>query len=404
MLLESQIKEVYDYQINYISQLPTGTPRQIVENLDLTDTHITILTGIRRCGKSTVLLQLKNELSNYNYFNFEDPRLSLFEVNDFFKLEKIFNKSSNIFLFDEIQNVEGWEGYIRVLHDQKKKVIITGSNARILSKELGTSLTGRQISYDIFPFSFAEYLKHLKLKADTDSFSGYLSSGGFPEFIDSGKQDILINLYNDLIYRDIVVRHGIKNPKVLKELGIYMASNVGKEFSYNKLAKIFDLGSVNTVKSYISYFEDAFLFFTVPRFSYSLKQQAVNPRKIYGIDTGFISKLSLSFSKDLGRLLENSVFLQLKRLGKEIFYYREKSECDFVAVKNNKIELLAQVCLELSSDNMLREVKGLYDAMEEFKFNEGYIFTLNQEDKLKRNGKIIHITPVWKWISEGSYS
>jgi hypothetical protein len=403
MLLESQIREVYDYQINYISQLPTGTPRQIVENLDLTDTHITILTGIRRCGKSTVLLQLKNELSNYSYFNFEDPRLSLFEMNDFFKLEKIFNKSSNIFLFDEIQNVEGWEGYIRVLHDQKKKVIITGSNARILSKELGTNLTGRHISYEIFPFSFTEYLKHLNLKADTESFSGYLSSGGFPEFVDSRKQDILINLYNDLIYRDIVVRHGIKNPKVLKELGIYMASNVGKEFTYNKLAKIFDLGSVNTVKSYISYFEDAFLFFMVPRFSYSLKQQAVNPRKIYGIDTGLISRLSLSFSKDLGRLLENSVFLQLKRLGKEIFYYREKSECDFVAVKNNKIELLAQVCLELSTDNMLRVVKGLYDAMEEFKFNEGYIFTLNQEDKLQRNGKIIHITPVWKWISEGSY-
>lgn len=398
MLLESQIKEVFEYQNSYLEKLPEGTPREILEKIDLNEPHVTILTGIRRSGKSTVLLQLKNKLQHYNYFSFEDPRLTAFEVNDFFKLEKIFESSNDTFLFDEIQNVEGWERYIRVLHDQKKKVIITGSNARILSKELGTSLTGRQITYEIFPFSYTEFLKHLNLSAGIESFSEYLNKGGFPEFLNSNKREVLLNLYNDLIYRDIVVRHGLRNPKVLQELGVYLASNVGKEFSFNKLVKNFDLGSVNSLKSYISYFEDAFLFFTVPRFSFSLKQQAVNPKKIYGIDTGLISILSLSFSKDRGRLLENKAFIHLKRLGKEIYYFRKTGECDFIVSQNRRVEMIAQVCYELNTDNLSREMNGLTEAMDELKFKEGYIFTFNQEDQIQKDGKTIHVVPVWKWM------
>ncbi|WP_372949692.1 ATP-binding protein [Mariniphaga sp.] len=398
MLLESQIKEVFEYQNSYLEKLPEGTPREILEKIGLNEPHVTILTGIRRSGKSTVLLQLKNKLQLYNYFSFEDPRLTAFEVNDFFKLEKIFESSNYTFLFDEIQNVEGWERYIRVLHDQKKKVIITGSNARILSKELGTSLTGRQITYEIFPFSYSEFLKHLNLSAGIESFSEYLNSGGFPEFLNSNKREVLLNLYNDLIYRDIVVRHGLRNPKVLQELGVYLASNVGKEFSFNKLVKNFDLGSVNSLKSYISYFEDAFLFFTVPRFSFSLKQQAVNPKKVYAIDTGLISILSLSFSKDRGRLIENKTFIHLKRLGKEIFYFRKTGECDFIVSQNRRVEMIAQVCYELNADNFSREINGLTEAMDELKFKEGYIFTFNQEDQIQKDGKTIHVVPVWKWM------
>ena len=399
MLLESQIKEVFEYQNSYLDKLPEGTPREILEKIDLNEPHITILTGIRRSGKSTVLLQLKNKLQQYNYFSFEDPRLTAFEVNDFFKLEKIFESSNDTFLFDEIQNVEGWERYIRVLHDQKKKVILTGSNARILSKELGTSLTGRQIMYEIFPFSYTEFLKHLNLSTGIESFSEYLNSGGFPEFLISKKREVLLNLYNDLIYRDIVVRHGLRNPKALQELGVYLASNVGKEFSYNKLSKNFDLGSVNSVRSYISYFEDAFLFYTVPRFSFSLKQQAVNPKKVYAVDTGLISILSLSFSKDRGRLLENKVFIHLKRLEKEIYYFRKNGECDFIVSQNRRVEMIAQVCYELNNDNLSREINGLTEAMDELKFEEGYIFTFNQEDHIEKNGKTILVVPVWKLMS-----
>jgi len=399
-MLESQIEEVLDYQTDSLHEIHEGTPREIAEKVELTDNHVKILTGIRRCGKSTTMLQLARRYPFYNYLSFEDPRLSAFEVNDFFKLEKIFRKKgkSEMFFFDEIQNVEGWEKYVRVLQDSKQKVIVTGSNARILSKELGTKLTGRQISFEVYPFSYSEYLEHLNKNPGIESFSDYLLPGGMPEFLNTKNNEVLFALFNDLIYRDIVVRHGLRNPKTVKELGVFLASNAGKEFTYNSLAKSFELGSSNTVASYISYFEDAYLFFSVPRFSYSLKQQLKNPKKIYGIDTGLITHLSMSFSKDLGRLLENLVFIHLKRLGEEIYYYRQKGECDFIVSKDRKVNMAVQVCYELNSDNHNREVDGLTEALNELGLREGFIFTYNQRDELKRDGKKIFLLPVWEWM------
>ena len=400
MMLESQIEEVLEYQGESINDIPEGTHREITDKVGLKDNHVKILTGIRRCGKSTVLLQIAKEYPLFNFINFEDPRLSAFEVNDFFKLEKIFGRrgGSELFFFDEIQNVDGWEKYVRVLQDKKKKVIVTGSNAKILSKELGTSLTGRHISFEVFPFSFTEYLAYFDLKAGAESFSGYLRLGGMPEFLNTKNRDVLYNLYNDLIYRDIVVRHGLRNPKIVKDLGLFLATNAGKEFSFNNLARTFELGSSNTVAAYISYFEDAYLFFTVPRFSYSLKKQAKNPKKIYGIDTGLITNLSISFSKDQGRLLENLVFIHLKRLGKEIYYYRQKGECDFIVSANNRVEMALQVCYDLNSDNLRREVNGLTEALGELGLTEGFIFTFNQKDELEKDGKKISVIPVWEWM------
>ncbi|MCK5136293.1 MAG: ATP-binding protein [Bacteroidales bacterium] len=400
MMLESQIEEVLEYQTKSIIEIQEGTPRDITDKVDLTDNHVKILTGIRRCGKSTVLLQIARKHPHFNYLSFEDPRLSAFGVNDFFKLEKIFGRigNSELFFFDEIQNVDGWERYVRVLHDKKQKVIVTGSNAKILSKELGTSLTGRQISLEVFPFSYVEYLAHFNLNAGVESFSGYFQLGGMPEFLNTKNRDVLLNLYNDLIYRDIVVRHGLRNPKIVKELGVFLATNIGKEFSFNNLAKTFELGSSNTVASYISYFEDAYLFLTVPRFSFSLKQQAKNPKKIYGIDTGLITNLSMSFSKDQGRLLENLVFIHLLRLGKDVYYYRQKGECNFIVSKNNKVEMAVQVCYDLNVDNLRREVNGLAEALNELGLTEGFIFTFNQKDELEKDGKIINVIPVWEWM------
>ncbi len=399
-MLESQIEEVLEYQTDSLHEIHEGTPREIAEKVELTDNHVKILTGIRRCGKSTTMLQIARRYPLYNYLSFEDPRLSAFEVNDFFKLEKIFRKKgkSEMFFFDEIQNVEGWEKYVRVLQDSKQKVIVTGSNAKILSKELGTSLTGRQISYEVYPFSYIEYLNHFDKNEGIESFSDYLLHGGMPEFLNTKNKEVLFALFNDLIYRDIVVRHGLRNPKIVKELGVFLATNAGKEFTYNSLAKSFELGSSNTVASYISYFEDAYLFFSVPRFSYSLKQQLKNPKKIYGIDTGLITHLSMSFSKDLGRLLENLVFIHLKRLGKEVYYYRQKGECDFIVSKNRKVDMAVQVCYDLNSDNYNREVNGLTEALNELGLSEGYIFTYNQRDDLRRDGKRIFLLPVWEWM------
>ena len=326
----------------------------------------------------------------------------MFEVNDFFKLERIFqaDNKSNIYFFDEIQNVEGWERFIRTLHDKKIKVVISGSNASLLSKELGTSLTGRQITYELFPFSYYEYLINRNTDQGISSFKEYLELGGFPEYLNSNNRNILLQLFNDLIYRDIIVRHGLRNAKVVKELGVYLATNIGKEFSFNKLTKIFELGSVNTLLSYISFFEDAYLFFTVSRFSYSLKQQTMNLKKIYGIDSALVSNLSLSFSKDKGRLLENMVFIELKRRDKDIYYYRNKGECDFVVSKNKQIENLIQVCYELNHDNLQRELNGLLEAMDELNLNSGLILTMNQDDQIVKENKSIIVKPVWRWMLE----
>lgn len=400
MLLYEQIKEVFLYQKNYFNSAPTGLNRRLLNEIDSDNDQVKIITGIRRGGKSTLLLQLLKQIGNYNYISFEDPRLLGFEINDFFKLEKIFREfnNTNIFIFDEIQNVSGWEQYIRTLHDQKVKVYLSGSNASLLSKELGSSLTGRQISYELFPFSYAEFLSFKNLQDDPESFKLYLKLGGFPEFLKYEVPDIPIQLFNDLIYRDIISRHGLKYPDKIKELGVYLATNIGKEYSNNKLSKTFNLGSVNTIQSYISYFQDAYLFFNINRFSYSLKKQVVNPKKIYGIDQGLMRNLSVSFSKDYGRILENIVFIELLRRKKNIHYFKENGECDFVVSKNQNIEQAIQVCYELTNENLKRETEGLYEAMSHLNINKGLILTMNQEDEFIKNGKIIFIMPVRKWL------
>lgn len=405
MIPEVQIREVFEYQKQSLSTQDTGTQRELLNQVDITDSHVKIITGIRRCGKSTLLLQLMKKSGSINFLSFEDPRLSGFEVNDFFKLEKIFeneNIDDPIYFFDEIQNVPGWEKFIRILHDKKTKVVISGSNASLLSKELGSSLTGRQLSYELYPFSYTEYLVNKSEIKGIDSFSRFMTHGGFPEYIESHNQEIHIQLFNDLIYRDIVVRYGIRNASVVKDLGIYLASNIGKEFSYNNLAKTFELGSVNTVLSYISFFIDAYLFFTIPQFSFSLSKQAKNPKKIYSIDSGLAGNLSLSFSKDKGRLLENLVFVELKRRGGDIFYFRKSGECDFITSQNGQVTNAIQVCYDLNQDNWQRETSGLLEAMEAVNQSIGLILTYDQTDTFTYNEKAINVMPVWKWLMERS--
>jgi len=402
MLLEQQIRDVHQYQKEYYKNTSIGQERNLLKKIDLGDNHIKIISGIRRSGKSTLLMQLLNKTNNFNFLSFEDPRLASFDVNDFFKLERIFqsNNDSKIYFFDEIQNIKGWEQFVRTLHDKKIRVIISGSNASLLSKELGTSLTGRQLTYELFPFSYEEFLKFNKYKPGLITFQEYTELGGLPEYLKSKNIDILIHLYNDLVYRDIVVRYQLRNANTVRDLGVYLASNIGKEFSYHKLANTFELGSSNTLKSYISYFCDAYLFFIIPRFSYSLKQQAKNQKKIYGIDTGLMTSLSLSFSKDKGRMLENTVFIELKRRKKDIYYYKKKKECDFIVSKKKKIECIIQVCYELNSDNFEREIGGLKEAMNELEHYNGLILTLKQDEQLSDNNYNIRVKPVWKWLLE----
>lgn len=303
-----------------------------------------------------------------------------------------------IYFFDEIQNIPKWEKFIRYLIDKKEKVVITGSNASLLSRELGTKLTGRHLQIEMFPFSFREFITLKKKKASLELFEHYLYAGGFPEYVKKENPLILQELLTDIVLKDIAVRFGIKNINVLQKILHYLLSNAGKEISYNSIKKVFSIKSVQSVISYLSYFEDAYLIFLVPKFSYSYKQQQVNPKKIYSIDNGFSCQNSVSFSKDKGKMLENAVFLELRRTFKDIFYFREKYECDFVLKQKEKIILAIQVCFDFNEENKNREINGLMAALHEFKLKEGFILTYNQKEEFVVDGKKITLKPVWEWL------
>ena len=341
-----------------------------------------------------------------NYFNFEDPRLSEFKVHDFEKLTLALKElnGSEVYFFDEIQNVPQWETYIRSLLDQKKKVFLTGSNASLLSRELGTKLTGRNLRYELYPFSFTEYCLFKEKKPDHNVFLDYFNKGGFPEYIRYNEQKILQDIYLDILYRDIISRHKLKNEKSLKEVANFLISNAGKEFSYNSLKKIFSLGTATTPINYVSYLEDSYLLFVISKFDFSLKKQAVNPKKAYVIDNALGDTVASKFTKDQGRMLENIVFLELKKRHETVFYFKRKGECDFITKDKNAVSAVYQVCYELTPDNLDRELGGLIEAVKETKVKTFLILTMNQEDWFEKDGLKIKALPVWKWLLDGKKS
>ncbi len=401
MIDKETLRRVVRLQRDELSLFDSGIEREEISRIDLDVPFAIILSGIRRCGKSTLLLQLMGKREGFYYFNFEDPRATGFEIGDFDKLDQVFHeeyKDQKYYFFDEIQNIPQWEIFVRRIVDLKKHIIITGSNASLLSKELGAKLTGRHLNQELFPFSFKEFLKINQESPSVSSFEKYLINGGFAEYLKLKRPDILQELLKDILARDIITRYKLRNQKILKDLAIYLLTNIGKQFSYNSLKKNFGLGSINTAIAFISYFEDTYMLFTIPRFDYSLKKMLVSPKKVYAIDNGFVTKNSASFFDDRGRLLENLVFINLRKKGKEIFYFQEENECDFVIKEGTKIVKAIQVCYELNQDSKDREIKGLMGAMDRFKLKEGLILTYNQEDKFVIKDKTMMAIPVWKWL------
>jgi predicted AAA+ superfamily ATPase len=375
-----------------------GVVRDSLQEIKLRKEFITIITGIRRSGKSTLMHQLIHQLDqDFAYFHFEDPRIFGFSVDDFPKLEEVLGDTSYYF-FDEIQNVPQWELFVRKLHDQGKVICITGSNASLLSKELGTRLTGRNITKELFPFNYNEYCTFYSYKQDSDSAAKFMNDGGIPLFLKTHEITYLHQLLRDILYRDIIARYGIRNGKLVEELTLFLISNIAKPYSLNGLKKTFNLGSANSVSDYVSWLEDSYLFFSLPRFSWSLKSVAVNQKKIYSIDTGFAQANSLSFSSDKGRLFENMIYLSLRRKFTDLYYFREKGECDFVVKEKEKVTQVVQACFELNSDNLQREMNGLKEAMDFFGLQEGTIVTLNQKDLFINDDKHIRVISANDWL------
>ena len=398
MVLKSILETCVTDQRKQLMLTDLGVRRNSLVKITLREEFITIITGIRRSGKSTLMHQLIHQLDeDFAYFQFEDPRIFGFTVDDFPKLEELLGDKTYYF-FDEIQNVPQWELFVRKLHDQGKVICITGSNASLLSKELGTRLTGRNITKELFPFDYQEYCTFHTLEQNEASVIKYMNDGGVPIFLKTNDISYLHQLLRDILYRDIIARHGIRNGKIVEELTLYLISNIAKPYSLNGLKKIFNLGSANSVSDYVSWLEDSYLFFTLPRFSWSLKSVSVNQKKFYSIDTGFAQANSLSFSSDKGRLFENMIYLSLRRKFNDLYYFSDKGECDFVVKEKAKVTQVVQACFDLNSDNLQRELNGLKEAMDFFSLKEGTIVTMNQTDEFVQGDRRIQVVTANDWL------
>jgi uncharacterized protein len=416
------LKEVIIEQRNNIENAEKLVDREALENVsDYMDLpHAVVVSGMRRVGKSTLLKQIIDKFygdKSFYFIDFEDERLVDFELNDFNNLKEVFIElygKCNTFFFDEIQNVENWQRFVRRLFNSGSKVFLTGSNASLLEREISTKLTGRYLHIELLPFSFAEYLKmkgvqltnkwYMKTekRAEINAlFNKYLVEGGMPEFVKYEKPDILERLYKDVIFRDIVVRYHIKNVKSLRELALYIFSNAGSLFTFSSLKRATNIGNVNSVKEYLSYLEESFLVFVIKGYNYSLKNQNLNPKKVYVIDNGLRNNIGFSFSANRGQYLENLVFLELKRREEEIFYYKtgNEKEIDFYVRRKKGNPLLIQVSTSLQDKKVeKREISAIIEGMKELKLKESTIITENDEKNIDISNGKIKVIPIAKWL------
>lgn len=403
---------------NQITSPPNTIPRELHHDINQfkKTPFITITSGVRRSGKSTLLHHMRSKYLDSSYYvNFDDERFVNFTVDDFQMLYEILIElfgDNDIFFFDEIQNIHGWERFVRRLYESGKKIHITGSNASMLSRELGTHLTGRHITFSLYPFSFKEFLRfkkydYSKLDRLTTKqkstlkrfFNEYLEKGGFPEYLQTEKTEYLKTVYENILFRDIITRYHLPHEKPIKEVVFFAVSNIGKEISFNNLRKLTNLTSATTIREYFEYLENSYLTFLIPRYSPSLKKQLYYNKKVYFIDTAMAKILGFRTSEDIGRILENIVFLHLKGKNKEIYFHKDKYECDFIIRDGINITKAIQVTRSLN-DNKKKEMNGLLEALQTYKLKEGLILTLDCEDKIVEDKKKIIIKPVWKWLLE----
>jgi hypothetical protein len=393
--------------------------RGIIRNVDFEkhrqSKQISVITGIRRSGKSTLMLQLADSFPDFHFITFDDERLINFEVADFNPLMIELNKKSpsRVIVIDEVQNIKGWERFVRRLHDEEYKIFLSGSNSRLLSSELGTHLTGRYIKTELFPFSFSEFLKYKQIDSKVKTSSNiakviaaldeYNEHGGFPEYVINADPEYLKRIYEDVLYRDLIVRFGIKNIKGFKNLAQYLFTNLAKETNYNTLAKLLGFSSVTSVRDYVSFLSESYMVFEVYKYDFSLKKQYITNKKVYVADNGLRNTVSFRTGPDKGRLLENTIFIELKRRGQEVWFYKTKNnlEVDFLWFTNQP--QLLQVCYDLSDPSTYkRETSALEVAMQELSISSSAIISYNQSNKIKTPTGVIDVIPAWEWLMESN--
>ncbi len=418
MTSKSLLRTVVADQRKELNPADDSVPRTIFQKAaSYSGPSACVIKGVRRCGKSTLMKQVMKAKfkDEFLYFNFDDERITDFKTEDFQILMETliesYGEKKTIFL-DEIQNNKGWELFINRILRQGYRVYITGSNANLLSKELGTHLTGRHIDLELYPFSYTEYLRAKKTEAPingiytteqkaqlTRIFMEYLTIGGMPEAVVYSNVEILTTILNDIIQKDISERYGIRKPAELKAVIRFLIANASNPITYRSITENFGAKSPNTIQKYVQYAEETYLIFTVSRYEKKIKKLDKNPRKVYCIDNGIVARNAPSLTERRGALLENAVAIQLKRLGKEFYYFKSKTdaEADFVIPAEKQV---IQVCYDLNYGNEGRELKGLVEAMLETKANEGLILTLEQEHEIIHREKKITVKPAWQWLIE----
>ncbi|MFH2106450.1 MAG: ATP-binding protein [Candidatus Micrarchaeota archaeon] len=377
---------------------------------------ITVIIGPRRAGKSFFCIHVLNSLGKFGYANFDDEKLVETENYDEI-LDSILSLYNNpeYILLDEVQNLDKWELFVNRLQRQGQKLIITGSNSHLLSKELATHLTGRHQLVSIFPFSFKEFLmfenKELTENETREKLRNYLLYGGYPEPLIKklDYKDYLSTLFTSIVYKDIVKRFKLRSPQAIEDLSVYLISNVSKEFSYNSLSKVSGCKSVHTVEKYLSYLEEAFIFFRLDRFSFKVKEQLASNKKIYCTDTGFIHAKAFRVSEDMGKLYENAVAIELKKReiseNVKIYYWKnaQQEEVDFIVREGLRVIRLIQVCYDLAETRTKeRETRALLKASQELKCTNLFVITEKYEAEKEIEwfgikGKIRYV-PLWKFL------
>lgn len=381
--------------------------------------EVLVISGVRRCGKSILMQQIRAGQTEQDYcISFDDDRLLHFEVSDFQTMCDVFAEDFGIqktFYLDEVQLIEGWERFVDRLYSHHNKVFITGSNAYLLSKELGTLLTGRHLTQELWPMSFVEYMELRDEKWQKSDFyttagkarlvnlqNAYLQEGGFPQYLQTRNPRYLRELYNDIIYRDIMARHNLSLDRQIREVAYFLASNYTHRFTYLSVARATGIKSSETVQDYVRYLEEAYLVGVLTKYDYKVGEQLKSPKKIYFVDNGLVRQIGFSFSGNIGPRLENAVYVELRRREQEVFYYQDKWECDFVVRENANITKAYQVTVTMTdSETRQCELKGLVSAMDAFGLNEGVIVTLDESEELKLDdGRKVYVIPYYKWVCE----
>lgn len=426
-ILKTIILDFQEYEFE------TGTPRHVKP--EAVPGKASIYIGVRRSGKSTFMFQIMQRLldngvsrQNLLYLNFFDDRLHNLQHSGLNLISEAYyslypekkNSETVYCFFDEIQVLEGWEPFVdRLMRTEKCALYITGSSARMLSKEIATQMRGRALSWEIFPFSFREYLQYhginsqepLATKARLQirkGFDSYWESGGFPEVAGLDRHlrvKIHQEYFHAILFRDLVERHDVSHPKAVSDLAHWLVDNIASLYSINRLTGYLkSLGHKTpkaSVSDYLDWFEDAYFLFTVRVFDASLARSNVNPKKIYCIDHALVRSVSSGILVNSGHLLENMVFSALRRTTQDIFYYRTKNarEVDFLLIMPDRSRILLQVCESLADElTRKRELAALQEAMAELSIKEAFVITRNEDEQIQNGDTTIFVTPIWRFL------